>query len=56
MHENSDPGRVFGSRHDLLRKIEVSRSPPKAMQIISANLNLFERHDAHIRAYAAVRE
>ena len=32
MHDNSVPGRVFGSRRDLLRNnFEARRSPPKLM-------------------------
>ena len=45
MHENSVPGRVFGSRRDLLRKhFEVRKSPPKLCKLfpISASLNLVE--------------
>ena len=57
MHKKFVPGRVFGSRRDLLRKkIGVRRSSPEIMKIISASPNLFERRDAHIQAYAAVSE
>ena len=57
MHENSVPARGFEPRRALLRKqFGAHRSPPKIMKIISASLNLFERRDAHIQAYAAVSE